>query len=201
MSKIKSLQKIILASGSETRRKLLESVDIDFTVTPSVVDESVLKKELGSLSLTDLGFALARAKAQSVSVLEPEAYVIGADQIAQMDNYIFDKPLNRENCLRDLKLLSNSSHYQHCFMVLCHQGEVLWEHYSYAELWMRKLSEAQINSYIDLEQPFNACGSFMFERHGKHLFEKVKGDQDTILGLCLVPLLNKLHELDLLSLG
>jgi septum formation protein len=201
VEQVKTLKQIILASASETRYKSLASLGIDFVSIKPSIDEDALKQKLCDLSLRDLGFALARAKAQSVSLIEPDAFVIAADQIAQMDKHIFDKPLSRANCLRDLKLLSASTHYQHCFLVLYHQGDLLWEHYSFAELLMRKLTDREIVNYIDLEEPFNSCGSFMFEKHGKHLFEWVRGDQDTILGLPLVPLLNKLYELEVLSLG
>lgn len=193
-------QKIILASGSETRRKMLLQTGIEFTTRKPLVDEEELKKQFKNLELESLGFNLASAKALSISQTERDSLVIGADQIAQMDDRIFDKPLSFDQAFKDLQLLSGSKHYQHCFTVIYQGPNLIWQNYSIAELEMRELNPNEISSYINLEHPFNACGSFMFERHGKHLFKQIKGDQDTILGLPIVPLLNKLYELKALEM-
>lgn len=200
MSKILVSQELILASGSETRRKMLESLGLSFTVIKSTVDEEELKKTIPELSLPEQGMYLAKAKAQSVSALYPNAYVIGADQVCEYRESMFEKPGNRENAIKQLTELSNQTHYQHCSTVIYLSGELIWSHQETAKLTMRDLTQAEIEAYVDIEEPFNSCGSFMFEKHGKHLFSKVEGDQDVILGLPLVPLLAELYERGIVEL-
>lgn len=201
MPKIHTLHELILASGSETRRKMLGSLGLSFTVIKSTVDEEELKKTIPELSLPEQGMYLAKAKAQSVSVLHPHAYVIGADQVCEYAGRMFEKPGNRENAIKQLTELSSQTHYQHCSTAIYVDSNLIWSHQDIAKLTMRDLTRAEIETYIDIEQPFNSCGSFMFEKHGKHLFSKVEGDQDVILGLPLVPMLAEFYKLGVVKMS
>ncbi len=164
MPSIKSLKPIILASGSETRRKQLENVGLNFIVVKPNVDEDDLKEEFSKSSPKDLGLYLAKAKAQSISALFPDAYVIGADQVCEFNGEIFDKPGSRENSIKHLTLLSGQVHLQHCSVTVFHAGHSVWEFQAQAKLTMRELSQSEIASYVDLEQPYYSCGSYMFEK-------------------------------------
>lgn len=197
---IKAHSPLILASGSETRRAMLERVDLDFTVIAPQVDEDKLKQELKDLTVYQLGLELAKRKALSVSQEYKDAYVIAADQICKHNDYIFDKPGNFDKAFVQLEILAGEEHEQICSAVLAHQGKIIWEFQESAWLKMRDLSELEIKHYLEIEQPFAACGSFMFEKHGKHLFEKIRGDQDVILGLPVVELLAELYRLKVLDL-
>ncbi len=201
MSQILTSKELILASGSETRKKMLESLGLSFRVVKSNVDEEELKKTIQDFSLVEQGMYLAKAKAQSVSILLPYAYVIGADQVCEYNGRMFEKPGNRENAIKQLTELSGQTHYQHCSTAVYLADKLIWSHQETAKLTMRDLSRSEIETYIDIEQPFNSCGSFMFEQHGKHLFSKVEGDQDIILGLPLVPMLAKFYELRLVKMA
>ncbi len=201
MSKILTSHELILASGSETRKKMLESIGLNFTVIKSSVDEDQLKTTIQDLSFIDQGLYLAKAKAQSVSALNPLAYVIGADQICEYDGLMFEKPGSRENAIKQLTQLAGQTHYQHCSTCIYHSDRLIWSHQETAILTMRNLTRTEIEAYIDIEKPFNACGSFMFEKHGKHLFSNIEGDQDIILGLPLVPMLAEFYELGVLRLN
>jgi septum formation protein len=201
MPKILTSKELILASGSETRKKMLESLGLDFKVIKSKVDEEKLKKTIPELSLPEQGMYLAKAKAQSVSALHPNAYVIGADQVCDYNGRMFEKPGNRENAIKQLTELSGQTHYQHCSTVIYFNNQLIWSHQDTAILTMRNLTRVEIEAYIDIEQPFNSCGSFMFEKHGKHLFSNVEGDQDVILGLPLVSMLAELYRLEVVRLG
>ncbi len=198
MSLVGAIKPLILASGSTTRRQQLERVGLSFTVIKPNIDEELLKQKYQSTSSKDLGNYLARSKAQSVSELYPDAYVIGADQICEFNNKIFDKPGCRESSIQQLTLLSGTTHLQHCSATIFHQNKSIWDFYAQAELTMRNLSQAEIEAYVDLEKPYHSCGSYMFESYGKHLFEKVLGDHDVILGLPIVELLAELYRLDIL---
>ena len=197
---IKTKEKIILASGSQTRKMLLEQSSIDFSIESSIVDEDSLKNEYlnenSSIEPKALGLKLAIAKAQDVSSKNPGAYVIGGDQVCFMDGKIYDKPGTLENCIKHLTDFRGKEHSQNCCCSIVKDGEVLWDYAETAILKVKDLSDKEIETYVKTEKPTFAAGSYMLEKHGKHLFEYIKGDQDVVLGLPLIPLLNKLYELN-----
>lgn len=177
--------KIILASGSATRKAMLERVGWDFQQEKSSVDEDELKLKFKDLTLKELGLELAKAKALDVSSKFPEAYVIGADQICEQDGRVFDKPGSIENSIKHLTELSAKVHVQHCCACVCQAGELLKEFYEEAVMTMRDLTEQEIRDYVELEKPIDSAGSYMFERNGHTLFSRVVGKEETILGLPL----------------
>lgn len=198
-NKILTKKPLILASGSETRKAMLERIELDFKVVIPNVDEDKLKKDFSDLAYDELGIKLAQQKGLEVSARHPDAYVIAGDQICFFEGKIFDKPGTTENCFRHLKILSGKTHEQNCFAVICHRSEVLWQSRFQALLTIRSLTDSEIDSYIKIENPINACGSYMLEKHGKYLFSDIQGDHDVILGLPLVPILNKLFEYQVIS--
>jgi septum formation protein len=144
---------------------------------------------------------LAKAKASSVSLLNRKSFFIAADQVCELDGEIFDKPLTEENAIKHLKKLRSKTHTQNCATVIYHNSECIWEFSGKALLTMRNLQDKEIESYVKLEKPLNSAGSYMFEKHGKHLFSDVQGDHDVILGLPIVKLVDKLYELGLIRLN
>jgi septum formation protein len=199
LSKIHTKKPLILASGSETRKAMLERIDLDFKVVIPNVDEDALKMAFSGLAYDELGMKLAQQKGLEVSSRYPDAYVIAGDQICFFECKIFDKPGTTENCFKHLKTLSGKTHSQNCFAVICHRSQVLWQGKFQALLTMRSLTDSEIDSYIKMENPINACGSYMLEKHGKYLFSDIHGDHDVILGLPLVPILDKLFDYQVIS--
>mgnify|MGYP001276311069 FL=1 len=181
--------KVILASNSSIRKKILEDAGITFEVIASKVDEEELKKSFSSKSFKDYCLALARAKALDVSNKKKNAYVIGSDQICYYEDEIFSKPLTKENCFKTLSKLSGNTHYQNCGISICKDGKEIWSHYAQAALTMKLLSDLEIKDYIDKDEPFMACGAYRFESLGKNLFSSTQGDETTIQGLTLNPIL------------
>ena len=181
--------KVILASNSSIRKKILEDAGITFEVIASKVDEEELKKSFSSKSFKDYCLALARAKALDVSNKKKNAYVIGSDQICCYEDEIFSKPLTKENCFKTLSKLSGNTHYQNCGISICKDGKEIWSHYAQAALTMKLLSDLEIKDYIDTDEPFMACGAYRFESLGKNLFSSTQGDETTIQGLTLNPIL------------
>ena len=181
--------KVILASNSSIRKKILEDAGITFEVIASKVDEEELKKSFSSKSFKDYCLALARAKALDVSNKKKNAYVIGSDQICCYEDEIFSKPLTKENCFKTLSKLSGNTHYQNCGISICKDGKEIWSHYAQAALTMKLLSDLEIKDYIDKDKPFMACGAYRFESLGKNLFSSTQGDETTIQGLTLNPIL------------
>ena len=182
-------KQIILASGSETRRIMLEKAGIVFEVIKPDVDEEELKTKLSKLSIKDLGLSLAIAKAQSISIKYPDAITIGADQVCELDGKIFDKPGSYEKCIEHLSLLRGKTHTQHCCACLFKGDTLMAEIYQTARLTMRDLTDQEIVDYVELEKPYHSCGSYMFERNGHTLFESIEGEAETILGLPLQKIL------------
>ncbi len=181
--------KVILASNSSIRKKILEEAGITFEVIASEVDEEELKKSFSSNNFKDCCLALAKAKALDVSNKQKNAYVIGSDQICCYEDEIFSKPLTKENCFKTLSKLSGNTHYQNCGISICKDGKEIWSHYAQAALTMKLLSDLEIKDYIDKDEPFMACGAYRFESLGKNLFSSTQGDETTIQGLTLNPIL------------
>ncbi len=192
--------KIILASNSSIRKKILEDSGISFEVVPSEVEEEELKQSLSSNNFREYCLALAKAKALDVSNKKKNAYVIGSDQICCYGEEIFSKPLTKENCFKTLSKLSGNTHYQNCGISICKNGKEIWSHYAQAALTMKPLSDREIRDYIDKDKPFMACGAYRFESLGKNLFLTTKGDETTIQGLTLNPIINFLTSKKVINL-
>ena len=182
--------KLILASKSSIRKKILEDCGISFEVVPAEVEEEKLKQSLSSKNFREYCLALAKAKALDVSNKRKNAYVIGSDQICCYGEEIFSKPLTKENCFKTLSKLSGNTHYQNCGVSICKDGKEIWSHYAQAALTMKLLSDSEIKDYIDKDEPFMSCGAYRFESLGKNLFLSTKGDETTIQGLTLNPIIN-----------
>ena len=192
--------KIILASNSSIRQKILEDSGISFEVVPSEVEEEELKQSLSGNNFREYCLALAKAKALDVSNKKKNAYVIGSDQICCYREEIFSKPLTKENCFKTLSKLSGNTHYQNCGISICKNGKEIWSHYAQAALTMKSLSDREIRDYIDKDEPFMACGAYRFESLGKNLFLTTKGDETTIQGLTLNPIINFLTSKKVINL-
>lgn len=190
-------ESFILASSSEIRKKILSDQGFDFIVQKSEVDEEILKENYKNLPFEKRAIKLALAKAKEVSEAYRDKYVLGADQICVYKNNILNKPGNRENAVNSLKLLAGDTHYQYSGIALCLNGKSLWSFCDTAILTMKALSEDEIKSYVDKDEPYQCAGSYKYESHGSKLFSDVKGSPFTIQGLALTPLLKALEDLDL----
>ena len=190
-------ESFILASSSEIRKKILSDQGFDFIVQKSEVDEEILKENYKNLPFEKRAIKLALAKAKEVSEAYRDKYVLGADQICVYKNNILNKPGNRENAVNSLKLLAGDTHYQYSGIALCLNGESLWSFCDTAILTMKALSEDEIKSYVDKDEPYQCAGSYKYESHGSKLFSDVKGSPFTIQGLALTPFLKALEDLDL----
>jgi len=191
---------IILASGSQSRRVMLEDAGIHFDVISSNVDEDLLKKEMDGFPFEDQVVTLAAAKASEVSINNPNHLVIGGDQMCIFQNKVFDKPGSQEKAIENLKLLSGTTHYQYSGVCLYKDGRSLWEYYEVVELNMHSLTEEEIINYVKAENPINAAGAYKFESLGCNLFSSVDGSSYTIRGMPLLPLLKTLREMKIISL-
>ena len=199
-SSIKPKVPLILASGSESRKQMLEEAGIAFDVKVSPTDEDLIKSEISSLSHSDQVVHLAKAKAGPVSSQNPEFAVIGGDQMCVLNDMLLHKPGTKEKAVESLKLLSNQKHFQHSGVCIFKNNECLWEYSETVELKMHNLTEKEIINYVDIENPINAAGAYKFESLGCNLFSYVNGSSHTVRGMPLLPLLNALRELNIIDL-
>jgi len=199
-SSIKPKISIILASGSASRKMMLEEAGIEFDIHVSNTDEDKIKKDIVSKPFSEQVICLAKVKAKSVSNIYPESIVIGGDQICELNETIFNKPGSKEQAVKNLQLLSGQSHYQNSGVCIYKNSECLWEYSETVELKMHDLTEEEIINYVEIENPINAAGAYKFESLGCNLFSYVKGSSFSVRGMPLIPLLNALRELGIISL-
>ncbi|MFJ1268307.1 nucleoside triphosphate pyrophosphatase [Legionella lytica] len=195
MSNFFQQQPIILASGSSIRSKLLQSLGLEFTVIPSQCDEEVLKESFAKENTLELGYALAAHKALDVSQHYSEHFIIAADQLCLLGNILLNKPLDHQTAITQLSLLSDQTHQQISCLCIAKNNQILWQHHEVADLTMHPLNKQSIEAYLLSEKPYHSCGSYHYENQGKWLFQEVKGNEDTILGLPLFPLTQALRKL------
>ena len=199
-SSIKPSEPIILASGSESRRIMLEDAGLDFKVISSEVNEDILKQQMIGMPFEEQVVKLAIAKAKEVSEQNQDHIVIGGDQMCVCNNSIFDKPGSIKKAIKNLQVLSGTTHYQYSGVCIFKNGEMLWDYYEIVEMNMHKLSDEEIKNYVKLENPIHAAGAYKFESLGCNLFSSVSGSSFTIRGMPLLPLLRKLREMDVINL-
>jgi septum formation protein len=194
--------RIILASGSAIRRKLMEDAGIEFEVIAKPVDEAAIKETMlaESARLQDIADALAEAKSLRVSRIEP-GLVIGADQIMVMDGQLFDKPKDINAARERLKLMRGKTHYLVGAVVISENGSPVWRHLAKTKLTMRDFSDAFLEDYLKAEGELvtKSVGAYRFEGLGAQLFSHVEGDFFSILGLSLLPVMDYLRMRGALS--
>ena len=196
----KTRKNLILASGSRIRRQLLEGAGLQFQVINSNVNEELLKKELYGKPFREQVVRLASEKARAVSMDNPEAFVIGSDNMCTIGDVIFDKPIDHEDAANHLSSLSGKKHFQNNGISIHHEGKEIWSNFDVTELEMKKLSSQEIEDYLNLDKPYSACGCYHFESNGKDLFTNVNGLESTVMGLAMEHLIEKLKQLGIIKL-
>ena len=192
---------LILASQSRSRQALLANAGVAFDAIPADIDERAIQQASGLSAPGEIASLLARQKAISVSVRNPGRYVIGADQTLALGNRLFSKPSNRAQAAEQLRALAGGSHELHAAIAVARDATMLFETVVVARMTMRRLSDAEIDAYLDQagEAVMTSVGAYQLEGLGVHLFERIEGDHFTILGLPMLPLLAFLRSEQLLS--
>lgn len=191
---------IILASTSAIRKQILSETDLEFSALAPDYDEEAAKDQLIDLSIKQKAIELSCGKALSISKKHPQSYVIGSDQICDLNDAIISKSKNIAEAVLQLKRLTGKNHNQNNAVVIAYQGKIVFENFSQAHLQMRDLSESQISSYVNADQAWGSAGSYKYESLGKHLFTKVSGDYHAILGFHIQPVLEFFHKNKLITI-
>ncbi|WP_239478889.1 Maf family protein [Lichenicola cladoniae] len=196
---------IILASASSSRLALLQAAGLSVTVRKPSVDEDVLKRQAKAkgMQAADAALMLAERKAGSVSGqpgINPDALVIGADQLLVCDGRWYDKPVDLADARTQLKALSGRTHLLHTAVACCRHGTTVWRHVAAPVLSMRRLTDAFLDAYLSVEADhvLHCVGAYRLEGPGIHLFDAVEGEHAAILGLPLLALLGFLRQQDIL---
>ena len=181
------LNKIILASKSKVRKKILDKHKILCEVKPSNVDEDVVKqaliRELASPEIISKN--LAELKANKISLNEQDRLVLGADSVIDLNGELISKPESREEALEILKKLNGNQHNLISSACISRNGSMIWNYTDKAELKMKKLSEQDLKTYLSKipDETLYAYNVYQIEGEGRNLFLNINGDEDTIMGL------------------
>ncbi len=192
---------LILASGSAARAQLLAGIAIPFVVVKPRVDEREVEAPLVEAKARpqDIAQGLADAKALDVSAHMPGRFVLGSDQVLEIEGELLHKPEGREGAKAHLQRLSNKTHLLHSAATLARDGKVVAQAYDVARLTMRELTERFIETYLNAagDAVLGSVGAYQIEGLGQHLFAQVEGNPATIMGLPLFALLNEMRALQL----
>ena len=179
--------KIILASKSEVRKKILDKNNIESIVEPSNVDEEIVKisllKEKANPEIISKN--LAELKANKVSMKKIDEIVLGADSVIDLEGELISKPKSREEAMEILKKLNGKSHFLISSVCLSRNGSMIWNYTDRAELKMKDFTNEELKDYLSKipDEILYAYNVYQIEGEGRKLFARINGDKDTIMGL------------------
>ena len=181
------LNNIILASKSKIRKEILDKHQIPCEVKPSNVDEDVVKESLINELATPeiISKNLAELKANKVSIKFINQMVLGADSVIDLEGELISKPQNRDEAFDILKKLNGKKHYLISSVCISKNGKMIWNYTDKATLIMKNFSDQNLKSYLKkiTDENLYAYNVYQIEGEGRNLFEKIDGDENTIMGL------------------
>ena len=179
--------KIILASKSGVRKDILKNNNISYIAVPSNIDEDQVKDSLLAVGANPLLISknLAELKSIKVSSKYPDQLVLGADSVISLNNELINKPNSREESLRILRKLNGTTHHLITSVCISKNGAMVWNFTDQSELKMKELSSEQLSNYLKKikTEVLLAYGVYQIEAGGLELFETIKGDRESIMGL------------------
>ena len=181
------LNKIILASKSEVRKKILDKNNIKCVVEPSNVDEEPVKESLlkEQVSSEIISKNLAELKANKVSMKKNDEIVLGADSVIDLEGELISKPESREEAMEILRKLNGKSHFLISSVCISKNGSMIWNYTDKAKLTMKNLTDDELKNYLSKisDATLYAYNVYQIEGEGRSLFASIEGDEDTIMGL------------------
>jgi len=180
-------KKIILASKSKVRKKILEENGINCVVEPSNIDEDSIKNSLlkEGASPEIISKNLAELKSNKISQKKNKELVLGADSVIDLNGKIISKPKNREDALLILKKLNGKKHHLISSVCISKNGSMIWNYTDKAELTMKQMTDSELKDYLKKikDEELYSYNVYQIEGEGRSLFSKIDGDEDTIMGL------------------
>ena len=180
-------KKIILASKSKVRKKILEENKIECFVEPANVDEDLVKESLlkDNVSPDIISKNLAELKANKISQKMNDELVLGADSVIDLEGNIISKPTNRNEALAILQKLNGKKHHLISSVCISRNGSMIWSYTEKAALTMKKMNLEELKIYLGKisDEALYAYNVYQIEGEGRHLFSKIEGNEDTIMGL------------------
>lgn len=175
---------------------MLDAAGVPYEAIAADIDERAIEAGIGDASPPEIAEALSVAKAAAIASIHPDALVLGSDSLVVVDGQRFDKPTSRDNAAEHLRFFSGRTLELHSAAALVRGNTCEWSHAECARLTVRELSSSFIEHYLDREWPEvgYTVGVFRIEAMGVQLFDRIEGDQFTILGMPLLPLLAALRE-------
>ena len=181
------MNKIILASNSKVRKKILDENKIKCEVFPSNIDEELVKKSLLKENAEPelISKNLAELKANKISLKFDKEIVLGADSVIDINKELVSKPKDREEALKILKKLNGKTHYLISSVCISKNGSMIWNYTDKAALTMKNLNEKQLEEYLSkiTDEALYSYNVYQIEGEGRSLFSKIEGDENTIMGL------------------
>ena len=179
--------KIILASKSGVRKKILENHKISCNVVPANIDEDQVKESMIDEQATPelISKNLAELKANKISSKNPDQLVLGADSVIDLEGKLISKPTTREEAVAILKKLNGKKHQLISSVCVSKNGSMIWNYTDSSTLTMKKLNLDEIKSYLSKikNEVLYAYGVYQIEADGRSLFTKIEGDEDSVMGL------------------
>ncbi len=193
-----SAPSVILASASQSRAHILKEAGVPYTTEPAFIDEGPIKESLQAEGADALSVAetLAELKAVKISRSHPEAFIIGADSILDLDGVWFDKPTDIDHAKAHLMTLRGRTHSLATAVVVALGGTRIWHFRDQPTLRMRNFTDAYLDQYMAAvgTDILSSVGAYHLESLGVQLFDYIEGDFFSILGLPILPLLSFLRE-------
>ena len=193
------INKIILASKSGVRKKILDENKIICDVIPANVDEDLIKESLLKEKATPeiISKNLAEIKANKISEKKPDEIVLGADSVIDLNGDLISKPTSREEAINILEKLNGKKHKLISSVCISKNGSMIWNFTDSSILTMKKLNLDEIKSYLTKirDKELFAYGVYQIEADGKSLFSKIEGNEDSIMGLPVKQIKEYLNKL------
>ena len=179
--------RIVLASKSGVRKKILQDNNLECEVIPSNVDEDQAKLSLINEGATPklISKNLAELKANKISKKKPDQIVLGADSVIDLNGELISKPKNREEAMKILRKLNGKSHNLISSVCISKNGSMIWKHTDKATLTMKNMTENDLKDYLAKisDDKLFAYNVYQIEGEGRKLFSSIEGDENTIMGL------------------